>query len=109
MIWGNNDDLREAVKRLRHFATLFKADGPFTALTPFGRNLAWFFDTKDGPDYFGDFVLCAGAGKLLADKCDRFRIVERPDIQAEIASWWWRANSWVNLEILYGLRQVSRV
>ena len=104
MIWSNNDDLRKAVTRLRHFAPMFKADGPFTALTPFGRNLALFFDYADKPDYLGDLVLCAGAGRILFQKCDRHRILDRPDIQAEIASWWWRANKFVNLPVLYGLK-----
>ena len=111
MIWGNSDDLRKAVVRLRHFVPMFKADGPFTALTPFGRNLALFFDCADKPDegskarYLSDLVLCAGAGSILFQKCDAHRILDRPDIQAEIASWWWRANEFVNLPILYGLKK----
>lgn len=107
MIWGTYGDLREAVKRLRHFAPLFKADGKFTALTSFGRNFALFLDVNGTQDYLGDLVLCAGAGKLLADKCDRVRIAERLDIQSEIAAWWYHANDWLDLEILYGLKVAS--
>ena len=101
MIWGNADDMRVAIKRLAHFATMFRHDGPFTALTPFGRNLALFYDCADKPDYIGDFVLCAGAGSILCAKCDANRIADRPDIQAEIASWWWRANQHLDWKIYF--------
>ena len=100
MIWGTYDDLRSAVKRLEHFAGLFKVDGPFTALTPFGRNLALFHDFGDPRDYIGDFVLCAGAGKILSAKCDLVRIMDDDAIQSEIASWWWRANEHCNWHLM---------
>ena len=96
MVYGTAVDLSAAVKRLRHFAPMFAHDGPFTACSAFGRNLALFYDCADNPDYMGDFVLCAGAGRILAYKCDEHRITERPDIQAEIAAWWWRANEIVD-------------
>ena len=99
MVYGTAQDLRTAIKRLEHFARAFKSDGPFTALTPFGRNLALFYDGADKPDYMGDFVLCAGAGAILCEKCNQFRIADRFDIQAEIAAWWWRANEHVNWRI----------
>lgn len=98
MIWASASDMLRAIKRLEHFVPMFAADGPFTALTPFGRNLAAFYDSDD--DVLSGFVLCAGAGSILADKCDRQRIADAPEVQAEIAAWWWRATEHVNWKVL---------
>lgn len=91
MIWGDAKDMRYAVKRLKHFANLFVPDAPFTSLSPFGRNLALFYDFGDG-ELLGDLVLCAGAGRILANKCESVRVADDAGMQADIAAWWWRAN-----------------
>ena len=90
MIWGNHAEMRAAVKRLKHFKDLFPHDAPFTSVTPFGRNLALFYDSVDD-DLLGDFVLCAGAGRILNKRCDSVRVADDVTTQADIAAWYWRA------------------
>ena len=106
MLWGTFDDMMGAIKRLEHFSGMFKADGPFTSLSAFGRNLALFYDFGDEADrpsasgFAGGFVLCAGAGAILAKKCDNIFVSENMDMQADIAAWWWRTNEFVRWKVM---------
>lgn len=111
MISGTNDDMRRAVKRLYHFRDAFKADGPFTSLTPFGRNLALLADygvyeqaAEDSVDELvADLAVCAGAGRILANRCDSVLVSEAIETQADIAAWWWRANRVADMRVFYGV------
>ena len=108
MLWGTAADMRLAIKRLDHFKARFPVDGPFTALTPFGRNLALFHDCGNRGDkpekdeLIGLFGLLAGAGRLLSDKCERVHVDDSIEMQSEIAAWWWRANAMVSWKLLFG-------
>jgi hypothetical protein len=98
VIWGSAKELREAVKRLNHFREDFPADGPFTSVSAFGRNLALFHDhaETDSEGMVEQMVLCAGAGRILNARCNKVHVAEDEQTQADIASWWWRANQYAD-------------
>lgn len=90
MIAGTYAEMKAAVKRLNYFRSRFVADGPFTSVSPFGRNLAAFYDHDE--DMVSGMALCAGAGRILNQRCDTVYVDDDPQAQADIAAWWWRAN-----------------
>lgn len=94
MIFGTAQELREAVKRLNHFRDDFTADGPFTSLSPFGRNLALFYDHDE--DMVSQLCVAAGAGRVLKNRCDAVYVKDDAQMQADIAAWWWRANQYAD-------------
>ena len=89
VIWGTHNELRAAYKRLRHFVCDDAA--PVTSTTPFGRNLALFYDHDD--DLVSGYVLLAGAGRILSHRLDSERALGNEGLLMDIRAWWCRANS----------------